>query len=151
LRAAPRRAVTVWNYDSDSGLLTSKRYHDNTGPNYAYHTSATNPGEHHLSSRTWARGRVTAYTYNAAGEVSAMTYNAGPATPNLYFTYDRLGRLATVVQGTITTTLHYNEVGQLTGESYSGGDLNGLSLTNRFDALFRRTNNASFASGNPRS
>jgi YD repeat-containing protein len=43
------KAATAWNYDSRSGLLTSKKYADNTGPTYTYHTTFTPAGL--LSSR----------------------------------------------------------------------------------------------------
>ncbi len=43
-----------------------------------------------------------------------------------------------------------NVAGQLLGEKYAGGPLNGLTVTNRYDQLLRRTNvatlNASLAS-----
>jgi len=39
----------------------------------------------------------------------------------------------------MTTTLAYNDASQLLSESYSGGTLSGLSLTNGYDSLLRRT------------
>jgi hypothetical protein len=39
-----------------------------------------------------------------------------------------------------TVTLSYNLAGELTKESWSGGSLDGLSVTNGFDSLLRRTN-----------
>ena len=48
-----------------------------------------------LASRTWARGIVTNYSYNAAtGELLNVDY--ADATPDITFTYNRLGQLATV-------------------------------------------------------
>jgi hypothetical protein len=37
-------------------------------------------------------------------------------------------------------TLNYSDAGQLVSESFSGGPLDGMTLTNRFDALLQRTN-----------
>ncbi len=39
----------------------------------------------------------------------------------------------------MTTTLYFNEANQLIGESYSGGTLGGLAMTNLYDAYLRRT------------
>src|SRR5262249_10840378 len=36
-------------------------------------------------------------------------------------------------------TLAYNDAGELMSETYSGGPLNGLSVTNGYDSLLRRT------------
>ena len=48
-------AVTTWLYDSQTGMLTNKVYHDGKGPSYGY-----TPGGR-LLTRTWARGIVTTY------------------------------------------------------------------------------------------
>jgi hypothetical protein len=40
----------------------------------------------------------------------------------------------------ITDTLNYNLAGELLGESFSGGTMAGLAITNLYDALLRRTN-----------
>jgi YD repeat-containing protein len=132
-------ARTVWNYDAWRGFLVSKRYDDGKGPDYTYITSGST-GKGRLNKRFWSRGSKATYSYNAAGELSGITYAGTPTTPNVTYTYDRLGRIATVVQGSITTTLAYNDLGQVLTESYSGGDLAGLGLTNRYNALFLRTN-----------
>jgi RHS repeat-associated protein len=130
-------ASTVWNYDGKSGLLTGKVYADGTGPTYQYHTSTTMGL---LSQRTWQRGSTTSYSYNNAGEISSITYGGTPTLSSISFTYDRLGRPSTVANGSMTTTLAYNDRGQVVGELYSGGELSGLSVTNNYDALFRCTN-----------
>ena len=53
--------------------------------------------------------------------------------------YDRLGRQSTIVCNGMTDTLTYNLANELLGESFSGGTLNGLSVTNGYDANLRRT------------
>ena len=83
---------------------------------------------------------TTTYAYNNAGDLATVTYANDPAgTQNLTYTYDRRGRRGTVVQGGMTTTFYNNEANQLIGESYSGGTLGGLAMTNRFDAFLHRT------------
>ena len=42
--------------------------------------------------------------------------------------------------GGTTVTRSFNDAGTLLGESYSGGPLDGVTVSNRFDALLRRTN-----------
>src|SRR6185369_14049349 len=63
-------------------------------------------------------------------------------TPGCTYTYDRRGRRATTVRNSITTTLAYNDADQVLTEGYSGGTLNGLSVSNVYDSFLRRTNAA---------
>jgi RHS repeat-associated protein len=126
--------VTAWNYDPYRGYLTSKTYPDGTGPAYDYTSAAR------LKDRLWARGTNTAYAYDNAGELWTITYNDG-TTPGVTYGYDRRGRQTSViVSGGMTTTRTYNDAGNLLSESYSGGPLNGFSVTNGYDTLLRRTN-----------
>ena len=130
--------VTTWNYDPYRGFLTNKAYADGLGPVYAY-----TPGGR-MASRTWARTDtnnnpiVTTYGYDLTGSLTNIVYTNG--TPCVTNGYDRLGRLCTVVQNGMTDTLTYNLAGGLLGETFSGGPLDGLSLTNGYDAYLRRTN-----------
>lgn len=100
--------TTQWHYDPATGLLTSKIYADGKGPSYTY----TPDGK--LATRTWARGVTTDYGYVASGELATVDYSDG--TPDVTYTYDRLGRPVTItdVQGTRTnvydaTTLSLSE------------------------------------------
>jgi len=140
-------AVTTWNYSVARGWLSGKRYEDagqgSLGPDYTY-----TPGGR-LKTRTWARGVVTTYGYgfddansgNDYPELVQVDYtNAPQATPSISYTYDRAGRQATIAQNPTTTTLTYNLAGEPVQESYSGGPLNGLSVTNGYDHWMRRTN-----------
>jgi len=140
-------AVTTWNYRADRGWLSGKRYENagqgSLGPDYTY-----TPGGR-LKTRTWARGVVTTYGYgfddansgNDYPELVQVDYtNAPQATPSISYTYDRAGRQATIAQNPTTTTLTYNLAGEPVQESYSGGPLNGLSVTNGYDHWMRRTN-----------
>jgi RHS repeat-associated protein len=126
--------VTTWNYDPYRGFLSSKTYDGGTpGPSYTY------TGAGRLLTRLWARGTNTTYSYNNAGDLSGVSYNDG-VTPNVTYTYDRRGRQATVLRNGMTTTVAYNDAGQLLMETNSGGTLNGLSVTNGYDICLRRTN-----------
>jgi RHS repeat-associated protein len=137
--------VTTWNYDANRGFLTGKTYADGHGPSYTY----TPAGR--LAMRAWVRlagGQplTTTYNHNIAGDLTNVSYSDG-VTPAVTNTYDRLGRLSTVACNGITDTLTYNLANQLLGESYLGGILNGLSVTNGYDADLRRTALVALSSG----
>jgi len=133
-QAGPR--VTAWNYDPQRGWLTGKQCPDGQGPSYSY-TDAGKP-----ASRRWARtvagsALITTYAYDTAGALASVAYS--DSTPGVTYTCDRLGRQTTIVQGGITTTLAYSLTGEPLSESYSGGPLDGLSVTNGYDSLMRRS------------
>jgi RHS repeat-associated protein len=138
--------VTTWKYDGYRGWLTNKVYDSGTlGPSYAY----TPAGR--LATRNWVRlagGQplATTYAYDPAGSLTNVSYSDG-ITPAVANTYDRLGRLSTVAYNGITDTLTYNLANQLLSESYSGGILNGLSVTNGYDSDLRRTALVALSSG----
>ena len=135
--------VTTWNYNQYRGWLDSKDYPDaasgnppstagTTGPTYTY----TPAGR--LATRVWKRGITTTYSYGNAGELSGVNYS--DSTTDVTYNYDRLGRQTNVVQGSLSTLRTYNDVGQLLSEAYEGGTLNGLAVTNGYDAYLRRQN-----------
>jgi hypothetical protein len=130
-------ATTTWAYDAYRGWLVSKRYPDGLGPDYSY-----TPGGR-LYTRTWARTLnngpriTTTYSYNPAGDLARVDYSDD--TAHVSFTYDRLGRRLTAESADMTITFGYNDANQLTSESYSGGPLDGLSVTNGYDPALRRT------------
>jgi RHS repeat-associated protein len=130
--------VTTWNYDSQRGWLNSKTNADGNGPSYTY----TPAGR--LASRTWVRlvgGQplVTSYSYDQSGSLANVSYSDG-TTPCVTNSYDRLGRLSSVVCNGMMDTLTYNLANELLGESFSGGSLAGLAITNYYDQYLRRTN-----------
>ncbi len=125
-------AVTTWSYDSQRGFMTAKRYQDNKGPDYEYTLSGK------LAKRMWARGVETVYTYNNAGDLELVDYSDG--TPDVTYTYDRVGQKATVEQGSQDAmTLHYTAAGHLAAEQHTSGLLSGITVTNDYDGLLRRT------------
>ena len=142
-------ALTTWNYDGCRGWLTNKLYADSTGPNYSYTAGGR------LKTRTWARigtssqRIVTTYSYgfddaatdNQHGDLTGVSYANDPlSTPAITTVYDRRGRASTTAQGGMTTANTYNDANQPLVESYSGGILTGLAVTNGYDQFLRRTN-----------
>jgi YD repeat-containing protein len=130
-------AVTTWNYDGYRGFLTNKAYADGKGPNYTYSPAGR------LQTRTWARlagGQplATTYAYDNAGSLATMNYS--DYTPGLGYAFDRLGRQIAVTNGATVTAWTYNDVNEPLTESYTGGPLDGLSVTNGYDNLLRRGN-----------
>jgi RHS repeat-associated protein len=125
--------VTTWNYDAYRGWLTNKTYDGGAaGPIY----SNTPAGR--LATRKWARNITTTYGYNNNGALARIVYSDG-TTPNVTNTFDRLGRAATTICNGMTTTFAYNDANELVSETFSGGTLNGLAVTNAYDAYLRRT------------
>ena len=95
----PSLDVTRWSYDPATGLLVQKLYDDGKGPSYTY----TPDGK--LATRTWARGMVTEYGYDALGQLVGIDYS--DSTPDVSYTYDRLDRVLTVVDVLGTRTNVY--------------------------------------------
>jgi YD repeat-containing protein len=125
-------AVTTWHYDAERGWMTNKVHADGKGTKYGYTAGSR------LSSRLWERGTNTSYAFNNFGDLASISYNDG-TTPSVTQTYTRRGQLGKVVRDGITTRLFYTTDGQLLGEGYTGGTLDGLRVTNTFDAYLRRT------------
>jgi RHS repeat-associated protein len=133
-------ATTTWNYDIYRGSLTNKAYDGGTaGPTYTY----TPAGR--LETRAWARGVTTTYDYDSAGGLLTIEYS--DSTPAVTNSYNRRGQLIEVICNGMTNTVTFNDVGLVLGEAYSGGFLNGLSVTNGYDQYLRRTNLSLLSSG----
>jgi hypothetical protein len=75
--------------------------------------------------------------------------NYSDSTPAVSYGYDRLGRQIAVTNGATLCNYAYNDANQVLTESYSGGPLNGLNVTNGYDNLQRRTGLAAQQSSNP--
>jgi YD repeat-containing protein len=126
--------VTTWNYDPNRGFLIGKLDASTNGPTYTYTLAGR------LASRTWARGVTTTYSNNPAGDLAAVKYT--DTTQGLTNSYDRMGRKTSVSHGPTTISLAYDWANDLLSESYLGGALNGLTVTNQFDPDLRRVNMA---------
>ena len=128
------KAATTWTYDGYRGFLISKRYADNTGPNYSYDAAGR------LLTRQWARGITTSYSYTPASDLKGVNYS--DTTADVTYTHDRLGRPTTITQGGQPTVSFIRDLrGNVLSERYTAGILNGLTVSNRYDSLQRRTTN----------
>ena len=121
--------VTTWLYDEASGCMTNKIYADGKGPSYTY----TPDGK--LSQRTWARGIVTDYSYDAWGSLTNTVYSDG--TPTISLTYDALGRQNEARDSAGVTTFLYDSFGPLTNETVIG--VAGTNTIERFWDDYGRT------------
>lgn len=140
--------TTTWAYDPATGLLIAKHYPDGHGPTYTYTANGR------LASRVWARGASTLYGYDVLGQLTNIDYSG--ETPDVTFTYDRLGRQETIhdVQGAHTNA--YNAFGELISETYGGTTLSrtydncgrpaGLSLDEDFANTYTYDDLGRFAS-----
>jgi RHS repeat-associated protein len=138
--AAQGAASTTWQYNG-LGLVESKQYPypdtgqpNDGGPSYEYTVAGL------LYSRGWVRGISTYYYYDHAGALTNIIYPAY-TTPCITNFYDRLGRLSQVqVQGCQSVSFTSDLAGNPLSEIWSGGTLDGLTITNGYDQLLRRTN-----------
>ncbi len=111
--------VTTWHYQESTGLLTEKEDALGNQVSYVYTTGGK------LDTRTWARLKnatplVTTYIYDPdTGELTDIDYSDD--TPDIDFTYDRLGRQDTITDALGTRTFTYNNMNlQLATESIAG-------------------------------
>jgi YD repeat-containing protein len=127
-------ARTSWTFDAYRGHLASKQYADGWGPAYSHDAAGR------LTGRTWVRGTSVAYEYSGAGDLMEADYSDG--TPDLTYTRDRLGRVTQVAQtGLQTVEYLYGPAGEPVSERHGTGPLAGLTVSNRYDGLLRRTTN----------
>ena len=122
-------ATTTWTYHPQHGRLTGKTYQDGKGPTYTY----TPAGR--LATRTWARGVVTTYQYGNAGDLAFVTYSDN--THGVANTYDRLGRLVQVQDGSGERVLSYGTGGLQTSEAHANDIFAGLGVQRQYDTLLR--------------
>ena len=140
--------TTIWTYN-DAGLLKTKRYPDNKGPDYTYDSAGR------LKTREWARSaggtRLKAtYGYDSAtGDLTGIDYSDNTWTTDVtYSGHDRLGRPGSVTDGSGTRTLTYTTVYPL-AEEYTAGALDGHKVTatrttgGRLDYLYTERDSAS--------
>ena len=93
--------TTTWSYDGPSGLLTTKT------DALARAVSQTYNVRGQTATRTLARGVGTTYAYNNfTGELTGIDYS--DTTPDITYTYTRLGQLDSVADATGTRDLVYD-------------------------------------------
>ena len=119
---------TRWSYDG-SHRPVSKTYMDGTGESWDYVS-----GANLLAGATNARGARTSFAYSPFDELAGIGYPNTATTSNVSFTYDLLGRKASMTDGIGTSGWSYDSVGRLQGESGPYGN-DGLSYS--YDSLNR--------------
>jgi len=120
--------TTRWLRDEATGLVTNKVYADGKGPRYDY----TPEGK--LATRTWARGIVTTYSYDANGALTNTVYSDG--TPTISLAYNRAGRQIQAIDAAGVTTFLYDGFGAVTNETVVG--VAGTNTIERFYDNFGR-------------
>ena len=111
---------TSWDFDEATGLLLSKTDAAGAAVEYAYVAGARR------RTRTWARRTpdgdrvVTTYGYDAAtGELTTVEYSDG--TPEVSYSYDRLGRARAVTDAAGARSFSYGAIDlQLQREEAAG-------------------------------
>lgn len=101
--------VTTWNYDPQRGFMTSKVYADGKGTAYTYNEDGQ------ILSRVWARGITTAYSYDILGRLAGVDYSDG--TPDITYVRDNIGRPTRITDATGVQTLAYNNDSSLASAS----------------------------------
>lgn len=101
-----------------------------------------------LATRTWARGSVASYVYDASGQLTGIDYS--DTTPDITYTYDRLGRQLSAIAAGVSTNLYaYSRYGQLTNEIVLTGRGSVPVLSRAYEALGRSTGFSVAGVGDP--
>jgi RHS repeat-associated protein len=129
--------VTRWIYHEPTGLLEKKRDALAKDTSYTYDTLSR------PVARTWARltagsnPLTTTYSYDPlTGELSGIDYS--DTTPDVTLGYDRGGRRVELTDAAGAHTLTYNAAGALETDEVTGGILDGVKVSVRYDSLLRR-------------
>ena len=132
------QSFTTWRSDSTpqqtrmeydkQGRLLKKIYPDNKFTLYTYNADGQ------IKTRKWHRGITTSYSYDNGGRQTKIDYS--DTTPDVTFSYDKFGRVATVTDAVGTHTMTYNANNQLA--TMNVPYLNNMSLSYGYDNLLRR-------------
>lgn len=96
--------ATTWAYEASTGLLLTKTDAASKAVTYTYNARGQ------LASRAWARGVTATYSYDSStAEQTGIDYS--DSTPDLTYTYNRMGQTGTVTDVTGTRTFSYNATG----------------------------------------
>jgi RHS repeat-associated protein len=146
----PNGRRTSWDRDI-LGRVTKETRVNGSFTTYVYETTISR-----LKKVTDPKLQDTNYSYFVDGTLQQTTYtNAVIATPSVSFTYDAAyGRVATMVDGTGTTTYGYHEVGTTptlgVGRLVTvDGPLTDDTITYGYDELGRVTNRSINGTANP--
>lgn len=119
--------TTTWVYAWQGDLPIQKNYPDATSEHMAY--GAMN----RLISTTNVRGATSSRTYTPlTGELLSIV-SSDAATPSVTYSYNHLGWITGVTDGSGTRTVEYNHYGDITGETFAS-NASDYSLLNSYDA-----------------
>jgi RHS repeat-associated protein len=128
--------ATTWERDVQGRVTREVRADGVTATVYAYQ-----PASGRLATVTDPKGQVTTYGYATDDSVIGMTYtNAVIQTPGVVYTYDPVyPRVATMVDGTGTTSYTYHPAGSLGAGHVASvdGPLTDDTITYAYDELGR--------------
>jgi len=131
---------TRWERDLQ-GRVTKEIRADGRETVYSYETTSSRP-----QSMTDPKQQVTTYSYFADDRLLSVTFTSElNATPDISFTYDgAYGRMASMVDGTGTTTYAYHPVAVLGATQLASvdGPLTNDTITYVYDELGRVTTRA---------
>lgn len=134
--------VTTWTYSRTRGWLNAKNDGVNRAVTYGYYPSGR------LKTRTWSRGVVTGYKYDSAGNLANVDYSDGTAAVAILS--DNRGRQQTVQDAAgLHTFAYWNGTTRLmASDTITGaGILAGVTLSNAYDGMLRRTTYTAARSG----
>lgn len=93
-------------------------------------STASWDGPGNLRTATGPDNQTTTYSYDTADQLTGIAYSDG-STPNVAYTYDRLGQRATMVDGTGTTGYQRDSLGRLTAVTRGTTTAYGYDLAGR--------------------
>src|SRR3989454_11444760 len=124
--ADPLGQTTRHAYD-DVGRLSQTMYPDGTNETYVY----DNVGN--LIAKTDRGGRTIRYAYDTLRRLASATY---PGNVVLTYSYDNDGNIKSVLNGTASVYLYYDNLNRLTTRSlFVSGDTTNYSATYGYDAV----------------
>jgi RHS repeat-associated protein len=133
--------ATKWQRDVQGRVTREVRADETTATNYTYETTTSR-----LKTVTDPKQQVTTYTYNADDAIQQVAYTSAQVpTPSVSYTYDaNYSRVATMLDGTGTTTYAYHPSGELGAGQVASvdGPLNHDTITYVHDELGRVTTRA---------
>ncbi|MFA7173752.1 MAG: RHS repeat-associated core domain-containing protein, partial [Kiritimatiellia bacterium] len=102
--------ITRWYYDPYTGAVTSKVYADGKGTEYTYLSDGR------MATREWASGVTTTYGYTDTAIGSTRIIDYSDTTPSITNTYNLVGQLTKVEDGSGTTIFGYDSRGRQIAE-----------------------------------
>ncbi len=125
--------LTTWTYHPESGQLHQKSDAANKSETLAYNAAGK------LHTRLRATGKAITYLWTNRGQQESISYS--DATPAVFHTYDRAGRVKTTQDAAGMRAFTYPDL-LTTTESIAGGGLVGVIRSSTLDTYSRRSQSA---------